>query len=116
MVMKRFCYSCGLFAIVATLGCGDAKGVTFAEIRVDDITVDSATIHFTTSIPSAGTVDYGTSETELNLVASDDFATTHDIPLQNLSSATTYYFRIRAERQERRTVYLADPSSFATLP
>ena len=67
--------------------------------------LDSASISWTTNLPSKGTVYYGIDSTALDSSLSDtgDFRTGHEVILRDLETAVTYYFYIEAQSSDLQT-------------
>lgn len=74
-----------------------ATAVKITSYYVGDRTAYSATINWTTDIPSAGTVFYGTNASNLGSTVSDsNLSTSHSVKLSGLTRRTTYYYKIKA--------------------
>jgi hypothetical protein len=70
----------------------------FANIQASSVTTNSATITWTTSLPSTSQVDYGTSTNYANSVPSSpdpNMVTTHAETLTNLQPSTLYHYRVK---------------------
>ena len=120
-----------LMSIVVFLNCGnddsslsspiDSSDVEFTNMRVEDITIKSVVIRFTTSQPTTCFVEYGTAEDVLDQVATDpsmgvnDFRVDHTVTLEDLIPETTYYYRGRATPEYGDTFY-SSVAQFTTLP
>ncbi|MFC1552384.1 fibronectin type III domain-containing protein [Candidatus Latescibacterota bacterium] len=95
--------------------------VIFDDLRVGNITAESAVIRFTTSIASSCEVEYGFSEGSLDNTATDpmmgpdSLSTDHTVTLDGLTAETAHYYRARAVT-ESGTVYFSDVDTFTTLP
>ena len=95
--------------------------VTFDNLRVENITDESAVIRFTTSIGTTCEVEYGFSEGSLDktrtdpMMGPDSLSTVHTVTLDGLTAETMYYYRARAVT-ESGTVYYSDVNTFTTLP
>ncbi|HEY9584867.1 MAG TPA: S8 family serine peptidase [Candidatus Paceibacterota bacterium] len=75
----------------------------------------SATIKWTTNIPSTGIIRYGTSSSDLNLSAGDStVGTSHAITITNLKPSTKYYYRIMAQNIDDATSVNSPISNFRT--
>ncbi len=104
-------------------GCGSNSendpGLQFLNVRVEEIGARRAVVRFDTSRPTTCEVEYGTSKTNLNATATDptmdegEFATEHNVPLEDLRSQSTYHFRTRATDNAGRT-YFSEVSRFST--
>lgn len=65
--------------------------------NVSSKTANSATISWTTNVPSSGTVSYGTNSSRLsNAATTADTGTTHTAVLNNLAKGTKYFYKINA--------------------
>ncbi len=94
-----------LVAVLASAyACGEAKDpqdtpVSFIGLRADEISATRAVIRFQTSIPTTCAAEYGTIKTDLSdratdpSMAAEQFAIDHNIPLEDLTQNTTYYYR-----------------------
>jgi hypothetical protein len=81
----------------------------------------SATITWSTDVPSTSRVDYGTSPSALNLNLSDPSMTSsHSLSLSNLTPGTNYYFRVTSVDSSSNSSTSpptnTGPASFATTP
>jgi hypothetical protein len=65
-----------------------------SNISVSNITRDSATITWTTDMPSDSRVEYGTTTSYGSLVTDPTLTTSHSIILTNLTIETTYHFKV----------------------
>jgi len=73
----------------------NAPVLSITSYSVTQKTANTATITWATNIPSSGTVDYGTSATNLTNSALDSvYNTTHAVTLTNLIPSTKYYYKI----------------------
>jgi YVTN family beta-propeller protein len=70
--------------------------ITMNSITVTDITENSAKINWTTDQITAGSVEYGKTTAYGAIVSNSIEETTHSITLTNLTSSTTYHFRVNA--------------------
>lgn len=73
------------------------------DIRISNITDKSIAVSWTTDISSKGFVKYGTSESDLNKVASDIFQEdgyTHWTTILDLDPGTNIYFKINSNGQD----------------
>ncbi len=112
-------------ALLFTSACSDedAAGdevVTFEALRAESVGPDRATIRFTTSLPTTCEVEYGMSIGTLDLRAEDpsmvddELSIDHEVPLEDLTPGTNYYYRARAE-DARGRIFFSDTQSFTTL-
>ena len=67
--------------------------------------LDSAVITWDTNLPSKGTVYYGLDSTALDSSVADtgEFKTVHEVMLQDLETAVTYYYYIDAQSSDLQT-------------
>lgn len=73
-----------------------ASGSPPEDVRIGNITANSATVTFTTTSSAQALIEYGTNPTNLTLFASDETSTTdHTIRIALLTPNTTYYFHIK---------------------
>ena len=83
-------------------GSGSDPGLDFSGLRVEAVTATSAIVMFATSRPTTCEAEYGISKAELLLVAANpdmgenEFSIDHEIRLEDLQPATTYYYRAHA--------------------
>lgn len=76
--------------------------IGFVNLRVENVTGSRAVVKFDTSVPTTCEAEYGVSVEALDLTATDpsmeenQFELDHEIPLEDLSPLTTYYYRARA--------------------
>ena len=111
---------------VALIACGDDKStgasseVEFLELRVEEITATKAVVRFATSEPTTCEAEYGTERDALVLSATDPtmgedpFGIDHNVPIEDLTPGTTYYYRARASSEDERT-FLSGIQEFKTL-
>lgn len=71
-------------------------------ISVTDITKNSATIAWTTTVASAGTLRYGINKRRLNKMVDIPLDTTHSVSLQGLRRASRYFFQITAQSEGQK--------------
>ena len=89
-------------------GAATDPGLDFLGVRVEAIAATGATVMFATSRPTTCEAEYGLSEAELPLVAANpdmesEFSIDHEIRLEDLQPATTYYYRAHAvDPQDRQ--------------
>ncbi len=65
-----------------------------SNISISNITTDSATITWTTDQPSSTFIEYGTTTSYGSSMIDSTLTTSHGITLPNLTSATTYHFKV----------------------
>jgi hypothetical protein len=121
------------FAVVVMLGlatlggCGgsdtgtNGAGLTFGNLRVEEIGSQRAVIRFTTSQPASCEAEYGLSAEALSQRATDpmmapgQLVMEHRVPLEDLTPATSYFMRARATDGAGRT-FRSEIMQFTTLP
>lgn len=92
-----------------------APTVTITGYSVTAKTTTTATISWTTNIPSTGLVSYGKSSANLNLSITDStLGTTHTVTLTNLTKNTKYYYKITAASGDGLTTASSPVSNFRT--
>lgn len=84
-----------------------------SNIKVDDITADSAKISWLTDQPTSTRLEYGTTIDYGNSISDSAFTTNHCISLSNLIPDTTYHFRIISKNANGLTSSSGD-NTFAT--
>lgn len=91
-------------------------------ISVSGVTMDSAMIDWSTDMPAESLVEYGLTSSYGSSAADSGFKTTHKIILKNLTSDTTYHFRVTsrnsygfASSSDDRTLKTLPPSNPITL-
>src|SRR3989338_8943946 len=100
---------------VPPAGGGDTTAPVISEIVVSSITINSASISWTTNESSDSSVEYGLTESlELGLVNSASMVTSHSIGLSGLSEWKTYYFRVKSKDTSLNEASSAT-QSFSTL-
>ncbi|MBI5748392.1 MAG: fibronectin type III domain-containing protein, partial [Nitrospinae bacterium] len=67
---------------------------TISNINVTNITINSATITWTTDQPSDSLVEYGETTLYGQLLADSTLTTNHSVTLTGLTMGTTYHFRV----------------------
>jgi len=73
---------------------------SITEVRITDITLNSALLQWRTTTPSTSVVNYGKSSTYTeNSSDTSTYTTTHLVRLSGLESGTTYYLRISGTDQ-----------------
>ncbi len=111
-------------AALALLACGDTDDagpteVTFIDLRVEDVTHARAVVRFDTSEPTTCEVEFGIAADQLDRIAvdpsmiDDDLSFEHDVPLEDLTPSTMYWYRARAE-DANGDVWLSEIASFTT--
>jgi PKD repeat protein len=70
---------------------------TISNIAVSNITIDSATISWTTDQPTSTFFEYGKTTEYGNSISDSALITNHSITLVNLAPDTTYHFRITSK-------------------
>jgi len=89
--------------------------LSITSFQVTNKTTSSATIVWTTNVPSTGTVSYGSSKNSLSLTATDGTTgTSHSLTLTGLATFSTYYYRIQAASQDGSSTAQTTSSSFKT--
>ncbi len=92
----------------------------FKNVRVEQITANRAVIKFDTTIPTTCEAQYGTSKEDLNKTARDPsmadgiFELVHEVPVEDLASGTTYFYRAKAADASGSIQY-TEILSFTTL-
>jgi hypothetical protein len=80
-----------------------------------NITATSAQIVWSTAIPTTSWVDYGTSSGKYDYSAGDNnLNTNHFVKLENLSSGSTYYYRVRV-KDVNEVEYVSQEYSFRAI-
>lgn len=83
-------------------------------VQVSDITDSQAVVSWSTAYPASGLVRYGlTTDYEIGTIVSDDQSVEHQITLDELNPAATYYFLIEAI-SVGGTVTVSDSYQFTT--
>jgi hypothetical protein len=90
-------------------------------LKAEPGTDGSATISWTTDVPSDSRVEYGTSESSPNKSVSDPASTpSHSLKLTGLQADTTYYYRVSSTDADNNTASSPPsgqaPASFQTPP
>ncbi len=119
----------GLSLAVLTPGCmmndGDdmsqrSGAVAFMNLRVEDIGAGRAVVRFDTNIPTTCEASYGIVADVLDLSATDpnmvpgNLAMGHNVPLEDLMSSQTYFWRAMASNRDGKT-YTSERFQFVTL-
>ena len=117
----------GLVCCVVLIACGDgdkstgtSSEVEILELRAEEISATRAVIRFATSAPTTCEAEYGIAANALNQSAFDPsmtgalFAIDHNVPIEDLTPGTTYYYRAKASTEDERTFY-SGVQEFTTL-
>ena len=64
------------------------------DVAVSEITADSATVRWVTDLPSTSVVEYGATASYGSSSSDSTLQTSHQVVVTNLSSETTYHFRV----------------------
>lgn len=75
------------------------RSTTITDVKVTDITLDSALVQWKTTTSSTSVVDYGTGSTYGLTNTDGSFAQNHVAKLTGLQSGSTYYLRISGDDQ-----------------
>jgi hypothetical protein len=86
-----------------------------SSISVSEVTMDSAMIDWSTDMPAESLVEYGLTSSYGSSAADSVLKTAHKIALKNLTSDTTYHFRVTS-RNAYGFASSSDDSTFKTLP
>lgn len=97
-----------------TFTTADSSAPVISNIQVVDISKTSARITWTTSEPATQLVDYGLTNTYGSNRSAAGVGTSHSVPINNLSSNTTYHFRVISQDNALNTATSAD-YTFTTL-
>ena len=85
--------SLALFAALLFVGISIARATDISGVSVASVTATSATITWTTDVPSDATINFGL-DTSFGVVRDPTFTkTAHTLVIPNLDPATTYHFR-----------------------
>lgn len=99
-----------------TIAPADVTAPIISNIRVINITENSATVIWDTNEPANSRVKYGLTATYgLGNIFSADLVTTHSINLSSLTRSTIYHFEITSSDSSGNTSVSAD-QVFSTLP
>ena len=80
-------------------GVADCVGAGFVSVRVTDITDESAVVRWTTSEPTTGEVDWGTTPSLGTIETSSGLSTSHQVTLALLPECERVYFRVTSTDQ-----------------
>src|SRR5262245_39628052 len=72
----------------------DCSGPTFTNVRVTDITDDSAIVRWNTSEPSDSRVDWGTTAALGSVVTDPALVTSHALTIGNFAECARIHFRV----------------------
>jgi hypothetical protein len=112
---------------LAACGGGDSptvaadESIDFVGLRVEEIGATRAVVRFSTSRPTSCEAEYGLAEENLDRVAVDPdmgagaLAIEHEVALEDLAPATTYFYRARATDGDDRT-FRSSIQQFTTPP
>ncbi len=108
-------YSSSSNLVSVTTPVAPSPTLSISSFQVLSKTNTTATIKWTTNIPSSGSVIYGTSKSSLGgtVTSLETNGTTHTVTLTNLNPATNYYYSIKAVGGG--TTVTSSVSSFRTL-
>jgi hypothetical protein len=79
-----------------TLEAGDATAPGISGVRVASLSLNAASIHWTTDESATSYVDYGTTTGLGTSAGSETLATSHTVSLTSLTTGTPYYYRVRS--------------------
>ncbi len=100
----------------STLALTDAVPPVISNIRVINITENSATVTWETDEPATSRVRYGlTAAYEIGDVSSLDLVTSHSVVLNSLTRSTFYHFEVSSADAFSNTATSTD-TTFSTLP
>lgn len=89
--------------------------IKITSYSVTNKTPTTATISWTTNIPSTGSISYGLNSTNLNLSATDGvLISTHSLTLTGLTPSKRYYYKIVATNSDGSSTTNSPVSSFRT--
>lgn len=89
--------------------------VSINSYSVTEKNATTATITWTTNLPSTGIISYGTEKSSLNLSATDNTLTTnHVITLRNLTKSTRYFYKITVISDDGSSNAATSVSNFRT--
>lgn len=89
---------CALVVLLLWAVAGAGSALTISGVNAINITENSATIVWTTDIPSDSSVDYGLDTTYPLNSSNGDNTKTHSITLQGLLSDTTYCYQVTSTK------------------
>jgi phosphodiesterase/alkaline phosphatase D-like protein len=79
-----------------TLPAGDATPPVISDIMLSSLSLNSASINWTTDETATSYLDYGTTTGLGSSFGSDTLTTLHSVTLDALSGGQTYYYRVRS--------------------
>ena len=111
--------------IATTFSCSRYKkkeesGSIFSDLQINEIISNRAVYSFKTSVPTRCVAEYGLSEDNLDLSATDpeivegEYRTDHVIPLEDLTPESVYYIRAKAVNEDGAE-FLSQTSPFTTI-
>jgi subtilisin-like proprotein convertase family protein len=89
--------------------------LTISGVSVTNITGTSATINWSTNVPSTSLVNYGTSIPPSSQMSSDSLVTTHTINLTGLTQCTSYRFSVSSTSAGCYTILDTNGGSYYTF-
>lgn len=121
--LSPFAVGCGSDAAGGEMPPGTDAGlvedVEFLDLRVEELTDVRAVVRFDTSLPTSCEVEWGLTADALVNTATDpsmeegEVAIEHEVPLEDLSPDTMYFWRAKGTDVDERTFY-SDVLSFRT--
>lgn len=97
-----------------SLTSGGSSAITISNISLS-VSDKSATITWSSSIPTTGSVQYGTSSGYGSSVGDTSLGTSHSVTLSSLSPSTQYHYLVTSTDQSNNTASLTD-KTFTTSP
>jgi hypothetical protein len=94
----------------------DTTPPVISDVKISNLTVDGATISWSTDEPTNGFVDFGRNASYGSTGLSDLPAMRHSIRLSGLSPGTTYHFRVRSTDLAGNPAQPAKDLVFTTAP
>lgn len=80
------------------------QSTTITDVKVSDITLNSALIQWKTTSPSDSRISYGATQERGESITDSSFSQNHIVRLSGLESGKTYYFRITGQDQSGGTL------------
>jgi peroxiredoxin len=100
---------------LATLATADETAPAISAVSSSSITESSAIIAWITDEPATSQVEYGeTEEYGFTTQLDENLSTNHSVPLTELDSSTTYYFKVISKDASGNEATLADNQQFTT--